>query len=279
MKRGLILDLDNTVYNWVAGFLPSFRAMVHKLAAELRLGEEEILDDFRQVYKRHGTVEYPRAVEELAVWEREHICSEEKQRIVELVRKVFSITLKRKLCLFPHVKNVLEWARNEGIVIIGLSDALERWVSFRLRNLGVEKYFSGLYTWHYEPWFDDREPAVSSIRVRFPLVSSELKPNEGVVNRVVSDFSLDREGTYMVGDSLAKDVTAAQAAGVNDVWARYGTHHSERNLDTLRHITPWAESEKSAEKRARGQIVPTFVIDDFSELINLVGSSQPKLFD
>ena len=224
-------------------------------------------------------MEYPKAVEELKLWNRHRIPNERKQDVASLTNKVFSITYKHNLHLFPHVRGVLEWAQDERIVVIGLSDALERWVCFRLRILGVEKYFSGLYTWHQDQWFDDRSPVKSSISKRVRLASSELKPNLAVVNEVLADFSLARETTFMVGDSLFKDIAVAQAAKVQDIWARYGTRPREDNLDTLRRITPWTESERAVEKEAGLSIEPTHVIDDFSELISLIGTRHPTLFD
>jgi phosphoglycolate phosphatase len=253
--------------------------MIHKLSHELSIEEEEILDDFRDVYLKHGTVEYPRAVNELTLWDRNKISDKERKRISEIVDKVFSINYRSHLRLFPNVREVLMWTREEGIPVIGLSDALERWVCYRLRILGIEKYFAGLYTWQHDQWFDDRHPHHSSIKTRVQLNSNELKPNLEVVNRVLADFSLNRETTFMVGDSLSKDIAVAQTAGVNDVWARYGTRPHELNLNTLRRITPWSESEKAKEKNAKLHIVPTFIIDDFHELIGLIGTRRPKLFD
>jgi FMN phosphatase YigB (HAD superfamily) len=278
MPRGLILDLDNTLYSWVDAFLPSFRGMVHKLASELGLEEEEILDDFREVYRRYGTVEYPNAVKELGLWDRHRIPEAEQIRVGSIAEKVFSINYRRHLHLFPGVIEVLEWTRREGITVVGLSDALERWVCYRLRMLGVEKYFAGLYTWHDEPWFDERRAGSSSVR-RVRLTSSELKPNAAVVERVLRDFGLDREQTYMVGDSLSKDVAAAQVSRVHDVWARYGTKPQEVNLETLRRITPWTESERSAEQLAKHEVRPTEIIDGFSQLVDLMGTCRPTLFD
>ena len=278
-RRGLILDLDNTLYNWGDAFLPSLRAMTHKLSSEFGVSEEDVLADFRNVYRDHGSVEYPAALGELELWKRLGITGEEKARFETLVGKVFSITYRKRLHLFPNVEEVLEWAREEGIVVVGLSDAWERWVCLRLRALGIEKYFDGLYTWHREPWFEGRRRHRSSIRRRFQLSTSELKPNREVVERVLGDFGLEKSTTYMVGDSLAKDIRAAQAAGVVDVWARYGTHLSERNLKTLREITPWSKAKKDAEDQAVEHITPSFTIDDFGQLTHLIGSERLTLFD
>jgi len=192
---------------------------------------------------------------------------------------VFSITYRKNLTLFPNVERVLAWARRESIIIVGLSDALERWVIFRLRALGISRYFDGLYTWHEEPWFEGKTPIRSRIKKRVRLASSELKPNKEVVWRVLQDFSLDRQSTFMVGDSISKDMAAARDAGVNDVWARYGTRPSEKNLSTLRMITPWTDAAKGAEKTARVQMIPSYVIDDFADLKDIIGSRNVTLFE
>lgn len=279
MKRGLILDVDNTLYNWVDAFSPSFRSQVHKLSQLLKVPEEGLTDDFARVYKMHGTVEYPDAVNDLGIWSELSIPEEMKKEYVSKVKQVFSITYKRNLRLYPSVREVLTWARDEDITIIGLSDALERWVIYRLRTLGIERYFSGLYTWHKEPWFLERQAVKSSIKFRTQLQDNELKPNADVVNRVVMDFKLDKAHSFMVGDSVSKDVVAAQMSGIRDIWARYGTTPLEGNLDTLRRITPWTSTQQGAEIGASNKVIPSHSIDDFSELISIIGSSRLRLFD
>ena len=278
-SRALILDIDNTLYSWVDAFLPSFRAVVHRLSAMLGADENQLLLDFRNVYQRHGSVEYPRATRELAIWARLGFSEEDRDKTAALLEKIFSINYKKNLKLYPNVRRVLEWAMSEDIVVIGLSDALERWVCYRLRMLGIERYFSGLYTWGQESWFEERRPHKSCIKNRVQLATEELKPNREVVDRVLADFSMPSARAYMVGDSVSKDIVAAQAAGVTDVWARYGTTPKHENLSTLRAITPWTEENKSGEDIARAVVVPSHTIDDFGELIDIIGSSQPTLFD
>ena len=41
-KPGIILDLDNTLYNWIDLFCPSFRGMRHVYLRELNIPEDSI---------------------------------------------------------------------------------------------------------------------------------------------------------------------------------------------------------------------------------------------
>jgi FMN phosphatase YigB (HAD superfamily) len=277
VKRALILDLDNTLYSWIDSFAPSFRAQVHVLAKGLGVSEEELVADFQEIYNAHGTVEYPQAVEDLRLWTRYEVAEKFRLDLIARAGKVFSIVYRRNLKLYPHVAEVLEWAKEQGISIIGLSDALEHWACFRLRSLGIERHFHGLYTWHRE-WFNNRRTIKSPIRRRVQLSGTELKPNVDAIERVIRDFAVDRGTSFMVGDSLAKDIVVAQRAGLNDVWARYGTEPKAENRATIRRITPWTPSQQAEEVIARSIVTPTFVIDDFAEIQSLIGLSQLALF-
>ena len=61
----LITDLDNTIYNWVDFFAPSFRAMLGEMVHLTSLDEDTLISSFQRVYQRHGTSEYSFAIEEL----------------------------------------------------------------------------------------------------------------------------------------------------------------------------------------------------------------------
>jgi hypothetical protein len=50
----LITDLDNTLYDWVSFFTPSFKGMVDELIALLDVREETLLDEFKAVHQHYG---------------------------------------------------------------------------------------------------------------------------------------------------------------------------------------------------------------------------------
>src|SRR5205085_4474173 len=68
----LLTDLDNTLYDWTSYFVPSFRAMVVCLNRETGESIDNLMADFASVFRRHGSVEYSFAIEELQTLARLH---------------------------------------------------------------------------------------------------------------------------------------------------------------------------------------------------------------
>lgn len=277
MKRLVILDLDNTLYSWMDAFAPSFRAQVHILARELNLDEKLIMDDFKRVFARHGTVEYPDALLELDVWNHADSTEEEQQIIQKKARKVYSITWRRNLILYPNVRETLLLLQANSVLIVGLSDSYYQWAERRLNQLGIGRFFHKLYACE-SPWDERIEHKLHyKLKEKWRKLSSQMmKPNPDIVEKIAREEQVDKRNIFMVGDSLTKDIATAQAAHVADVWARYGTKYKDENRVTLQSITPWSINEQEGERIARNKFRPTYVIDDFSEIATIMCLAQPK---
>jgi phosphoglycolate phosphatase len=68
MKRVVsvvVVDLDNTLFDWVDIWYRSFKAMLDVLVRESGVAEEILIRDFKGVHKKHGTSEYAFSIEEL----------------------------------------------------------------------------------------------------------------------------------------------------------------------------------------------------------------------
>jgi hypothetical protein len=61
-KRLLICNLDNTLYDWVGYFAPSFYAMVDEAVRITGCDRETLLDDFRRVHQARDDSEQPFAL-------------------------------------------------------------------------------------------------------------------------------------------------------------------------------------------------------------------------
>lgn len=60
--RLFITDLDNTLYDWVSFFTSSFYEMVGEAAGLLQADRGELLDQLRDVHRRHHNSEHPFAL-------------------------------------------------------------------------------------------------------------------------------------------------------------------------------------------------------------------------
>ena len=146
----------------------------------------------------------------------------------------------------------------------------------RLRTLGVETYFSRLYTLegkdaiHISPdsrWVD---PPAGFITV---VPRDERKPNPGLLLDICRHEGADPSSAFYLGDSLVRDVAMAKEAGVTAIWARYGTKYDPINWTYLVKITHWTDEDVEREKSLKtkyGKVVPDHTIDAFVQLKSIV---------
>src|SRR5262249_37327991 len=132
-KRVLITDLDNTLFDWIDYFAPCFRAMVHALAYATKLEEEEIYRQFKEVYTRMETAEYRYAMQELELYRSE--TPEMQKRLFRAGFVAFSRARKGRLQVYTTVPSTLQWLKQQGVVIIGVTNSWVVDAVARLRKL------------------------------------------------------------------------------------------------------------------------------------------------
>lgn len=59
MKKLLITDLDDTLYDWLGYFIPSFYGMVDEIASITKINKDVLLKEFKSIHQSYGSVEYP----------------------------------------------------------------------------------------------------------------------------------------------------------------------------------------------------------------------------
>jgi len=283
MNSILITDLDNTLYNWVDYFAPSFRGMVHALSREMNLNEETLISGFREVYKKHGTLEYSFSIQELPFIN--NYSNEEVLKFVELGKKVFKRVRDKNLVPYEGVKETLEILHNNGVLIIAVTNAPRYQGEARLKQLKLDKYFHGIGGWEGniipdnihtkkilenvgQGYYDSKY-----IKKRWSFIKEEMKPNPCGYLTILSSILVSHKTTYVVGDSITKDLQPGNEIGAKCIWAKYGTKFKEKNFKTLLEITHWGE-EKIDMTYNQKKIDPDYVIDSFSELKDIIKMTQ-----
>ena len=101
----LITDLDNTIYDWLAAFVPSFYAMVGEAAPLLGVDEQELLDDLQAVHRRHGDSEHPFALLETAAVQKRFGAASQREsvQILDGAFHAFNRVRKQNLKLYEGV--------------------------------------------------------------------------------------------------------------------------------------------------------------------------------
>lgn len=278
----LITDLDNTLYDWVTFFTQSFRAMVDELRKSLNAPEQQILEEFRLVHQRFGNSEQPFAALELPCLQKQYpgLSRAELAKKIDPALHRFNSTRKRTLALYPGVAQALEELTNDGVRIVGHTEAILANAFWRLKVLGVDRFLSRLYTLEGQDaihvseasrWTD---PPPDFVTI---LPKEERKPNPRLIADICRKEKVDIDDTFYLGDSLVRDIAMANEAGVGSIWARYGTKYDPSHWAFLVKITHWTDADVAREKDLKlryGHVVPDYTIDSPQELRGIIESRR-----
>jgi len=284
MKKIIVTDMDNTLYDWVGYYAPSFLAMIDSLSEISGIGKEEIKSSFQRVHRKYHTSEYAFSIQELDVIRRQDVQLSE----VEILRKYnpailqFRKVRKQILRTFLNVESTLMSLREKGIKIFAFTDSVLFYALYRLKQLGIEHLFDGIVAIenHDVPRYmylsgllsDDKEHYKSSIPFQHELSYGRGKPNlDGLA--VIMDYTgCNKDEMIVIGDSLYKDIRMAQQFGVMDIFAEYGVNRDPELYRELLKITHWTEDEIIEDREQRNtQVTPSLKVDCFERILDLVG--------
>ena len=273
----LVVDLDNTLYDFAAYFSPSFRAMVHVLSPRLEISETDLTIQFAKVFEQRGSLEYQFAVQELD-------CVRELPesvvvQLVHLASVAFGRTRRRRLRLYPHVRETLKWASEANVKICAVTNAPLYQAYRRIRDLGILKFFNAISSrdgTHIPESLGDfvrkRDSAMEILARKMDRVAthshSVLKPHDNLFLSVIDQWKTVDHTYYAVGDSIVNDLVPAHFLGMKTIWARYGTVIDPKDLQTMIAATPIRN--RPADSEMVRTFVPDCVIDDFGELLKLL---------
>lgn len=270
----LITDLDNTLYDWVGFYAHAFGAMVKQLSRSLQIPKERLLDEFKTIHQFYGNSEQPYAALELPSVQRRFPGMPRAEIAEQLVDalEVFDTAREKHLRLYDGVFDTLVRLTDDGVWIVGHTEASAANAYSRLHLLGISHFFRRLYTIadHKETYFRGERPPRSFIREVSP---ADRKPNPRLIKDICNAEKVDLDEVWYVGDSLIRDVAMAKAAGVTAVWAKYGTEYDKQLWNDLVRITHWTSADVAREEQLRRDaknILPDYVIRTFGELPTLM---------
>jgi phosphoglycolate phosphatase len=299
-RRAVIFDVDNTLYNFVDFFAHAFRAMLHAVAQQTGLSEDELKVAFRRVYAKYQSLEYRFLLQEVP--EIVAATGNDPERLERLHRAAivaFSKSRNKRLKAYEGVEETLQWLCDHRYVLVAYSDGPHEYTRNRLRYLGLWRYFDLLVAWgplqadlESAPdsapaadrwrWFADVMPehrANDAGRIR-TVCSRDRKPNPAVLAGILAELGVAPGDAFVVGDSIAKDLVPARAIGATDVFARYGKQFDSESWKTLVEISPWHDAVIRVESDGTvNPFTPSFTINDPRMLCDIVpGARQVSLF-
>lgn len=275
MAKLLITDLDNTLYDWVSYFSQSFEALVNAIHELTGIEINILLREFKVIHQKYNSSERPYAsleLESIAL----HFNEFNKDRLKEKLQPAFAkFSKKRKetLFLYPGVKETLKELKKMGVVIVGHTESYEVNAVFRAKSLGLEKYLKHLYTIRSDSSShpDVNKPIIGETDLDWvvTLPETERKPNPQLILDICQREGISPSDTYYLGDSIIKDISMANRAGVNSIWAKYGKNINMANWSLLVSITHWTNEDVSNEENIKSMYlkeIPRYEISTFSEI-------------
>lgn len=283
----VITDLDNTLFDWVEIWYRPFKAMLDDLASDSGVSHEILERDFKEVHQRHGTSEYAFAIQELRSLIGRHPGEDLTKRYAAAI-EAYRSCRRQVLRLYPGVADSLQRLKSCGCLLIAYTESMEFYTKYRIKGLGLDCHLDYLYS----PQDHQLPMGLSREQIRFYAADhyqlehvvqkhtppGELKPNPRILREIITDVGASAEETVYVGDSLMKDIVMAKAAGVTDVWAKYGVAHNRPAYELLRRVTHWSPASVEREKTlTETELRPSFVLErSFAEMLELFEFRSPR---
>ncbi len=279
----LVTDMDNTLFDWLGMWQAAFGAMLEHLMADSGVPRATLEAEFFAIHQRHGTTEYAFAIQELPSLRARHAPdAEDLPGRYAAAIDAYRVMRRRTLALYPGVRETLRAVRAAGALVIAYTESRAYYADYRVRTLELDGALDYLYS---PPDHALPEGVTASQIRRYPPEHYRLrstvarhtregtwKPDASVLRDILSDVGAEPAAAVYVGDSLIKDVTMAQAAGVLDVFARYGDVRSRPGYDLQRRVTHWSPAMLARSEGIReADVRPTHVLGDgFAELLDHV---------
>ena len=187
MIKLLVTDLDDTLYSWIGFFIPAFYGMLDELSLILSVPKSDLLDEYQHVHQEKGSVEYPFATLYLPSVKAAYPgkTKEELLNILNPVFHKFNSIRKKKLELYPGVKETLEKIAGMGIKVVGYTDSAEENGFYRLKRLGIDDYFQSVYVSDSQFALPDYLPASEKTQI-----VHGKKPNPAVIHKICQQESV-----------------------------------------------------------------------------------------
>lgn len=255
--KTLIIDLDNTIFDWFEFWYASFNPVYEAIKTDLALPGGELEREIRSVHQKRRTSEYPFLLEELKLLSDKHGTTDIREKFKAAIDEA-AIGRDAKLKLYPTVFEALWRIKSKGTKIIAYTESLGFYSSYRVKRFGLDGVIDTLYCPedHELPdGIDERKirrHPDSFYRLEVTHIKhtpiGELKPNAKVLLDILKMEHAQHESTAYVGDGLYKDVLMAQNANVFDIFAKYGVSQADKRYELLQAVSHWTDDDIERER-------------------------------
>ncbi|RTL51869.1 MAG: HAD family hydrolase [Bradyrhizobiaceae bacterium] len=279
--RTVILDFDNTLYDWVAQWYYSFSAMLGEIHRISGIPLDVLKEQIRAIHQKHHTSEYAFLIEHLDII-RDGSVEATIAKYRPAIEK-FREARTKHLVLYPGVMDTLINLRSSGKTLVVFTESQTFYTVMRFKHFGLDGLIDFLFT------SDDHETPDNNYLEKIRSRPSEyyeiqntkhrsvgkgrLKPDPAILRQIIDEVGSTQRNSVYVGDSLYKDVLMAKEARVFGVWAQYGEARGQPGYDLLREVSHWTDEDVERDRSLKKRDVKANAIlkTGFPELLGLNG--------
>lgn len=220
LPGAILFDLDNTLCTFVDAKQAACNAVIELIGAGS--GNELFSYFLRPKYNFEDHAHITDYLNDINVY---------SEPLAEKAVIVYDEVKLETISLYPGVEETLDALMKAGVKIAVVTDAFSSQAEERMHKLGIDSLFPVLVT---------------------PDRSGQRKPNHASFIMAMNQLEASPSETWVVGDSLRREVIPGLELGLTTVFARYGD---------------WIQLEMPDVK-------PHHILDQFSDLLNLPGLSH-----
>ena len=274
-------DLDNTLYDFIGFFAPSFRGMLHALHKRTVVPIEVLHASARSVLANRDFLEYAFLVREMPCFETTP--DVELKELERIASGAFARVRKRRLVAYEGMQTTVAAIYEAGMSVTAVTNAPLYQAYRRLQQLKLNQFFSVIIAIKNMPVPDGVKVAARSRPWLFQsgLLVQEIprelgKPTVFPFQKLQELCPLGRE-FYSIGDNISRDLLPAHDCGYQTIWAKYGRDVSPSDFETVLSLSPPAVK---SQELASHSYVPDFTIERPHELLAVLPPPrQQRLFD
>ncbi len=278
----LVIDLDNTIWDWFDAWYKSFTALLDGLEDATRIPRGELEKHIRPIHQARSTSEYSWLIEELDILKPfVGAGSTLRETFDDAIHRQNSAR-KSSTRLYPKVLETLLRVKEAGVPIVAYTESISYWTEWRIRVLGLDGVIDRLYSSpdHDEPAGISPETMRTLPQENYGLKVTEhhhvpvgvVKPSQIVLGEIIEHYASPAREVVYVGDSLMKDIAMAQKAGVQDVYAQYGDSHKDQRYSQLQRVSHWPDIAVATEQSNLPGVlpIPNYVLEEgFDQILDL----------
>ena len=274
----LVLDIDNTLFDWLPYYADSNTAVLKTLAELIAVPFPQLVEEFKQLMEHfdcNNSFVLPQLPSLAQMPTRP-----DSAVIYQQCTAVFLQKANAALTPYPGVETTLSTIKRyrPHIKIVALTDSPALEAVWKITRLGLDPYFDGVYGL-------SNPPIVPAATVLAEILAA-CKTYHGTVKRmppefekpstrglemVMHDFGLDSSATDNVvyaGDNLKKDVALGKKAGVLTCWSEFGMSAYSPGLQQTLSLSPASKIRQNLPNREDMRLRPDVTLHKFSDILN-----------